>query len=100
LARLRSPRLLTASVRRRDGGAIGAGRWHIAYSQEIAGANGQGRTKAAALKSLANAIALILDDRKDGLRVKRHEFVGKVAPDADGRPNHTLGRGSRCALRP
>jgi predicted RNase H-like HicB family nuclease len=46
-----------------------AGRWHIAYCPEIPGANGQGRTKAAALKSLVNAIALILEDRrKDGLR--------------------------------
>ena len=46
-----------------------AGRWHIAYCPEIPGANGQGRTKAAALKSLGNAIALILEDRrKDGLR--------------------------------
>jgi predicted RNase H-like HicB family nuclease len=45
------------------------GRWHIAYCPEIPGANGQGRTNAAALKSLANAIALILEDRrKDGLR--------------------------------
>ncbi len=39
------------------------GRWHIAYCPEIPGANGQGHTKAAALKSLANAIALILEDR-------------------------------------
>jgi predicted RNase H-like HicB family nuclease len=46
-----------------------AGRWHIAYCPEIPGANGQGRTKAAALKGLGNAIALILQDRrKDGLR--------------------------------
>jgi len=45
------------------------GRWYIAYSPEIPGANGQGRTKAAAVKSLAGAIALILEDRrKDGLR--------------------------------
>lgn len=45
------------------------GRWHIAYCPEIPGANGQGRTKAAALRSLASAIALILEDRrKDGLR--------------------------------
>jgi predicted RNase H-like HicB family nuclease len=45
------------------------GRWHIAYCPEIPGANGQGRTKAAALKSLAAAIALILEDRrKDVLR--------------------------------
>ena len=45
------------------------GRWYIAYSPEIPGANGQGGTKAAAVKSLAGAIALILEDRrKDGLR--------------------------------
>jgi len=45
------------------------GRWYIAYSPEIPGANGQGRTKAAAVKSLAGAIALILEDRrKDGRR--------------------------------
>lgn len=46
-----------------------AGNWHIAYCPEIPGANGQGRTKAAALKGLAKAIGLILEDRrKDGLR--------------------------------
>jgi predicted RNase H-like HicB family nuclease len=45
------------------------GRWYVAYCPEIPGANGQGKTKPAALKNLANAIALILDDRrKDGLR--------------------------------
>jgi predicted RNase H-like HicB family nuclease len=43
--------------------------WYIAYCAEIPGANGQGKTKAAALKSLAGAIKLILADRrKDGLR--------------------------------
>jgi len=45
------------------------GPWHIAYCPEIPGANGQGKTMAAALKSLSGAIALILADRrKDGLR--------------------------------
>jgi predicted RNase H-like HicB family nuclease len=45
------------------------GRWYIAYCPEIPGANGRGKTKAAALKSLAGAINLILEDRrKDGLR--------------------------------
>ena len=45
------------------------GPWYIAYSPEIPGANGQVKTKAAALKSLSSAIALILEDRrKDGLR--------------------------------
>jgi len=45
------------------------GEWYIAYCPEIPGANGQGRTKAEARKNLAEAIALILEDRrKDGLR--------------------------------
>jgi len=45
------------------------GRWHIAYCPEIPGANGQGKTKAQALRSLAGAIGLILEDRRrDGLR--------------------------------
>ena len=45
------------------------GRRHIAYCPEIPGANGQGLTKDAALRSLADAIALILEDRrKTGLR--------------------------------
>ena len=45
------------------------GRWHIAYCPEIPGANGQGKTKAQALRSLADAIGLILEDRRrDGLR--------------------------------
>jgi predicted RNase H-like HicB family nuclease len=63
------------------------GRWYIAYSPEIPGANGQGRTKAAALKSLANAIALILEDRrKDGLRgVRRREERRSLSGEA-GRP--------------
>ncbi|MBI1852219.1 MAG: type II toxin-antitoxin system HicB family antitoxin [Planctomycetes bacterium] len=45
------------------------GDWHIAYCPEIPGANGQGKTKDKALRSLAGAIALILEDRrKDALR--------------------------------
>src|SRR5712691_4626991 len=41
------------------------GEWHIAYSPEIPGANGQGQTKEVARQSLAAAIALILADRRD-----------------------------------
>jgi predicted RNase H-like HicB family nuclease len=45
------------------------GKWYVAYCPEIPGANGQGRTKKAARQSLAEAIALILEDRReDGLR--------------------------------
>ena len=43
--------------------------WHIAYCPEIPGANGQGKTQDEAVDSLADAIALILEDRRaDGLR--------------------------------
>lgn len=49
-----------------------SGPWHIAYCPEIPGANGQGRTKAAALSSLSKAIALILAARrKDGRHVSQ-----------------------------
>ena len=45
------------------------GEWVIAFCPEIPGANGQGRTKDEARESLAQAIALILQDRReDGLR--------------------------------
>lgn len=45
------------------------GDWYIAYSPEIPGANGQGKTKEEARQSLADAIALILQDRReDALR--------------------------------
>jgi predicted RNase H-like HicB family nuclease len=45
------------------------GEWYIAYCPEIPGANGQGKTKDEARASLADAIALILADRReDGLR--------------------------------
>ncbi len=42
------------------------GEWFIAYSPEIAGANGQGHTKKECLDSLADAIELILEDRQIG----------------------------------
>ena len=43
--------------------------WFIAYSPEIPGASGQGKTKEQALKSLSESISLILEDRReDGLR--------------------------------
>jgi predicted RNase H-like HicB family nuclease len=41
------------------------GEWYIAYCPEIPGANGQGKTKEEARESLAEAIALILEDRRD-----------------------------------
>ncbi len=45
------------------------GDWFVAYCPEIPGANGQGRSEDEARESLAQAIALILEDRReDGLR--------------------------------
>ena len=39
--------------------------WFIAYCPEIPSANGQGRTKDEARESLAQAITLVLEDRRD-----------------------------------
>jgi predicted RNase H-like HicB family nuclease len=45
------------------------GEWFIGYCPEIPGANGQGRTVEECRTNLAEAIALILEDRReDGLR--------------------------------
>ena len=45
------------------------GAWYVAYCPEIPGANGQGRTRQEARRSLMDAIGLILADRRDdGLR--------------------------------
>lgn len=53
-----------------------SGDWVVAYCPEIPGANGQGHTKEEARASLVEAIALILEDRReDGLR--------GVPPDAE-----------------
>jgi predicted RNase H-like HicB family nuclease len=43
------------------------GDWYIAYCPEIPGANGQGRTKDEARESLAEAISLILADRREDM---------------------------------
>ena len=51
------------------------GEWYTAYCPEIAGANGQGRTKDEARESLAEAIELILEDR-------REEGLRDASPDA------------------
>jgi len=45
------------------------GEWFIGYCPEIPGANGQGRTLEECREDLAEAIGLILEDRReDGLR--------------------------------
>ena len=52
------------------------GDWVIAFCPEIPGANGQGRTKDEARENLAQAIALILEDR-------REDGFGGVPADAE-----------------
>jgi predicted RNase H-like HicB family nuclease len=43
--------------------------WYVAYCPEIPGANGQGKSRDEALANLREAVALILEDRReDGLR--------------------------------
>lgn len=51
------------------------GEWFIAFCPEIPGANGQGRTKDEARESLAEAIELILQDR-------REDALRGIPPDA------------------
>jgi predicted RNase H-like HicB family nuclease len=41
------------------------GKWFIAYTPEVPGANGQGLTKEECLKNLSDAIQLILKDRRE-----------------------------------
>jgi predicted RNase H-like HicB family nuclease len=52
------------------------GEWYLAYCPEIPGANGQGKTKEEARASLAGAIALILEDR-------RQDALRGIPPDAE-----------------
>ena len=55
------------------------GEWFIGYCPEIPGANGQGRTVEECREDLAEAIALILEDRReDGLRGVPPEAIRDV----------------------
>ena len=49
--------------------------WYIAYCAEVPGANGQGKTREECLASLREAIALILEHR-------REESLRSLPPDA------------------
>ena len=42
--------------------------WYVAYCLKVPGANGQGKTKAAARENLAQAIALMLDTWREERR--------------------------------
>ena len=55
------------------------GEWFIGYCPEIPGANGQGHTVEECREDLAEAIALILEDRReDGLRGVPPEAIRDV----------------------
>ena len=55
------------------------GEWFIGYCPEIPGANGQGRTVEECRRNLAEAIALILEDRRqDALRGTPEEAIREV----------------------
>ena len=55
------------------------GDWYIAYCPEVPGANGQGRTKEECRKNLAEAISLILEDRReDALRGAPQDAIREV----------------------
>jgi predicted RNase H-like HicB family nuclease len=51
------------------------GPWYIAYCAEVPGANGQGESREACLTNLREAIALILEHR-------REESLRSVPPEA------------------
>jgi len=55
--------VLNAARIHRDPGTIGG--WCVADCRKIPGANGQGHTKEEARASLAEAVALILRDRRE-----------------------------------
>ena len=39
--------------------------WYVAYCAEVAGANGQGKTRGECLANLREAIALVLEHRRE-----------------------------------
>ncbi len=75
--------------------------WYIGYCPEIPGANGQGRTIKQCRKSLAQAIALILEDRReDGLRGVPKSAIARwlLLNDSDS-PERTVRPVRRLAKR-
>jgi predicted RNase H-like HicB family nuclease len=52
------------------------GPWHVAYCAEVPGANGQGKSREDYLANLREAIALILEHR-------REDSLRAIPPDAE-----------------
>jgi predicted RNase H-like HicB family nuclease len=55
------------------------GPWYVAYCAEVPGANGQGQSREECLASLKDAIALILEHR-------REDSLRAMPPDAQQEP--------------
>jgi len=55
------------------------GPWYVAYCAEVPGANGQGQSREDCLASLKDAIALILEHR-------REDSLRAMPPDAQQEP--------------
>jgi predicted RNase H-like HicB family nuclease len=51
------------------------GEWFIAFCPEVPEANGQGKTKEECLRSLASAIELVFEERRDTARQQRQSNV-------------------------
>lgn len=43
------------------------GDWYVAYCLEVPGANGQGKTVEESKRNLSDAVALILEDRREDM---------------------------------
>ena len=63
------------------------GEWYISYCPEVPGANGQGKTVEESKRSLAAAISLILEDRRqDALGQLVRAMLRPVRVDAGDCP--------------
>ena len=51
------------------------GEWFVAFCPEVPEANGQGKTKEECLRSLAAAIELVFEERRDAARQQRASGV-------------------------
>ncbi len=47
------------------------GEWYLAFCLDVPAGNGQGRTEAAAIKSLRQSIALLREDRREDLLARK-----------------------------
>jgi len=68
---MKTPATFTARVSR-------DGKWFIAHSPEFPEGNGQGLTENEALTSLRESILLLLEDRREDVRIFRHPSLASI----------------------